>query len=497
MARFHSRMNAIWAEARAANTYWGILISDRDTGQTLYELNADHYFTPGSNAKVVTTAFALAELGSNYRFRTTLEARGTLGADGRLSGDLILVGRGDPDLSNRKFPYAQKTERDGPTDRVLAELAAAAVAKGLKEVDGDIIGDDSYLPYDPYPAEWTTGDLFFTFGAPVSALAFNENTFSLEVQPGTRVGEQATITVDPVAAAGTFGLEILTVAPDLQPDLSVVRQPGANFILVRGSVPLGHAPLRLDLAMTEPAEIAARTLKQELEARGVRVAGTVNVRHAAPPLRSAKSPPLVPVVPEANTADPASLVLAEHISPPLIESIRLTNKISQNLHAELFLRTVAREKAGVGSIDEGLQLEQNFLKSAGIPDGDIFLSDGSGLARDDLLKPRAMVQLLRFAAQQPWGPDFLSTLPIAGVDGTLEGRMKKPTVAGLIQAKTGSLEHVHALSGYATSLAGEYFVFSIFGNNDPDHGGDADSVLDEIGAAMVETLGPPARSKNP
>lgn len=493
IARFHSRMHALLADPRAAKTYWGIFIADRDTGQTLYELNSDRHFTPGSNAKVVTTAFALASLGVNYRFRTTLESNASLDADGRLAGDLTLIGRGDPDLSNRKFPYSQKAERDGPVDRILAELADAAVSKGLKEVDGDIVGDDSYFPYDPYPAQWTTGDLFFTFGAPVSAIAFNENTFSLEVQPAARAGEQAIVSIQPAAAAGTFGQEILTVSPGSQPDLSVVRQPGPNFILVRGTVPLGHAPVRLDLAMTEPAEIAAQTLKQDLEARGVRVTGVAGVRHAPPPLRSANGHPLAPIAIATNSEDPNSLVLAEHISPPFIESIRLTNKISQNLHAELFLRTVAKEKTGVGSIDEGLQLERDFLKSAGISDGDILLSDGSGLARDDLVKPRAMVQLLRYAAQQPWGPDFLSTLPVAGVDGTMEGRMKQPAEAGLIQAKTGSLDHVHALSGYATTLRGEYLAFSIFGNNDPEHGGDASSVIDEIGAAMVETLGMPSR----
>lgn len=309
------------------------------------------------------------------------------------------------------------------------------------------------------------------------------------------MGDAAMVDVEPDAAAGTFGQEIFTVAPNLAPDLSVVRQPGTNFILVRGSMPLGHSSLRLDLAMTEPAEIAARTLRQDLESRGVRVTGTVSVRHAPPPLRSAKGFVLVPSGPQAASTETPPLILAEHVSPPLIESIHLTNKISQNLHAELFLRTVGREKAGVGSIDAGLQLEQEFLKSSGISVGDIFLSDGSGLARDDLVKPRAIVQLLRYAAQQPWGADFLSSLPIAGVDGTLENRMKKPAVTGLIQAKTGSLDHVHALSGYATTLSGEYLAFSIFGNNDAEHGGDAGWVIDEIGAAMVETLGVPAHSK--
>ncbi|MGB6264147.1 MAG: D-alanyl-D-alanine carboxypeptidase/D-alanyl-D-alanine-endopeptidase, partial [Candidatus Acidiferrales bacterium] len=188
---------------------------------------------------------------------------------------------------------------------------------------------------------------------------------------------------------------------------------------------------------------------------------------------------------------------AEHISLPLIESVRLTNKLSQNLHAELFLRTVAREKSGYGANDPGLWLEQAFLAQAGVPDGDAILSDGSGLSHDDLITPRGMVALLRYAAQQPWGPDFVGTLPIAGVDGTLESRMKGTPAAGLIQAKTGTLEEVHALSGYATTLGGERLVFAIFGNNNPQKGHDATATIDAIAVAMVETLGPshPAKRK--
>src|SRR5271170_3114210 len=205
LVRFRARVDAALAEAHAQRAFWGILVADRDTGETLYALNADHFFAPASNAKVFSTALALATLGGDYQFRTTLESRGTLGNDGRLAGDLILVGRGDPDLSNRKFPYAGREEREGPAEKILAEMADAAIAKGLREVDGDIIADDSYFPYDPYPAGWSIGDVFFEFGAPVSAIAFNDNTVSIHVQPGARVGDPASITTEPSVAVDTFG----------------------------------------------------------------------------------------------------------------------------------------------------------------------------------------------------------------------------------------------------------------------------------------------------
>jgi len=490
VAAFRARVEAALREAQAQKALWGLLVADRDTGETLYELNSEKFFTPASNAKIFTSALALAELGPAYQFHTTLESAGSIGEDGRLSGDLIFVGRGDPDISNRIFPYAGKIERDGPVEKSLAELADSAVAKGLKEVDGDIVGDDSYFPYDPYPAGWSVGDLFFTFGAPVSAIAFNDNSVRIAVQPGASIGDAASILVEPAAAQGGVTFEIKTGPADGKPDFAVVRQPGTNFILLRGMIPVGHPSMDLDLAITEPAETAARTLKQLLEARGVRVIGGVHVRHAPPPDPSdAGDLPPAAIIPMAN-----QFVLAQHDSPPLLESIRVMNKISQNLHAELLLRTVAREKTGIGSTDGGIKIEQDFLKAAGVADGDVVLSDGSGLSRDDLVTPRAVVALLRYVAHQPWGEDYLSTLPIAGVDGTLESRMKSTPASGLIQAKTGGLEHVHALSGYATTLRGEHLVFSIFGNNNAAHGRDATEAIDAIGVAMVETLGAPPAS---
>jgi serine-type D-Ala-D-Ala carboxypeptidase/endopeptidase (penicillin-binding protein 4) len=497
--RFSARVDEALEETHAARAYWGILVTDRDSGEILYELNSDHFFTPASNAKIFTTALALATLGPDYKFHTTLESKTAFGNDGRLSGDLFLVGRGDPDISNRNFPYAGKVERDGPVDKVLAEMADQVVAKGLREVDGDIVGDDSYFPYDPYPAAWAVGDLFFRFGAPVSAIAFNDNTISVRIQPGDRLGDPATVTTEPSAALDSFAREITTVGDEGASDFAVVRQPGLNFILLRGTIPISHAPVYLDLAMTVPAQTAALALKQLLEARGVRVMGQARVQHSPPPQSNAAGEPVLPASlptpPDTNARNgPNAFILAEHISAPLLESIRVTNKVSHNLHAELLLRTVARERTGVGSTDAGLLVERNFLRAAGIDEGDVVLSDGSGLSRNDLVTPRAAVTLLRYASSQPWGRDFSSTLPVAGVDGTLENRMVKTAASGLIEAKTGEVEHVRGLSGYATTLRGENLVFSIFYNNNPQTGSASAAAVDAVATAMVETLGTEPRA---
>ena len=488
LANFRSRVDALLAASHSQRGYWGIFIASRDTGEPLFALNADHFFTPASNAKIFTTSLALAALGPDYRFRTTLESKGSLGAGGRLTGDLVLVGRGDPDLSNRKFPYAKKEETDGPVDKVLAEMADAAVAKGLKEIDGDVIADDGYFPYDPYPAGWNAGDLFFRFGAPVSAITLNDNTASVYLRSAASLTDAPSVIVDPAGAADTFALELATVGAGDKSGFAVVRQPGANFLLLRGTISPGHPAMQIDIAMPDPARTAAAELKALLEARGVRIAGAVRVQHSAPPISAANGDPiLTPIDPATNPV--YATVLAEHLSQPLIEIVRVTNKVSQNLHAELLLRTVGREKIGVGSTAAGLKAERDFLKAAGIPDGDVILSDGSGLARDDLVTPRATVALLQYAQKQSWGPAFLSTLPVAGVDGTLENRMKNSAATGFVEAKTGAADHARGLSGFATTRAGEDLVFSIFVNNNVQHGIDATETLDAIATAMVETLG--------
>ena len=488
---FRARVDPILSKSDAARAYWGILIADADTGETVYELNSDHYFAPASNAKVFTTALALATLGPDYRLRTTLESKGALRSDGHLSGDLLLIGRGDPDISNRKFPYSVRVEREGSAEEPLAEMADRAVAKGLREVDGDIVADDSYFPYDPYPAGWTVGDLFFKSGAPISAIDFNDNTVTIEVEPGARMGEPATILTEPRAAIDTMSYELATGPAGGEAEFAVVRQPGPKFILLRGTIPLNASPLKLDLAMTEPAETSALSLKQLLEARGVKITGGVRVEHAPPPESTPSGEPIIPRVTASPSSRPASAtILVEHISQPLSQIVCVTNKESQNLHSELLLRAVGRERTSVGSTAAGLEVEREFLKAAGVADGDVLLSDGSGLSPGDLVTPRAMVTLLRYAAMQPWGRDFISSLPVAGVDGTLEYRMNKTAASGRIEAKTGEIEHTRALSGYATTMRGERLVFAIFYNNNPRGGAGTSAPVDAIANAMVETLGP-------
>lgn len=487
VAEFRKNLETILAAPMAQKAFVGVLIVDADTGKTIYELSADKFFTPASNTKLFTTTLALASLGPDYRFRTTIETSGTLDSSGRLRGDVVLVGRGDPDFSNRKMPFDVKTPIDGPPDKPLADFADAIVAKGVKEIDGDIVADDSYFPYAPYPEGWAVGDVPFYYGAPISAICLDDNSLDLKVTPGDHVGASAWITVEPWPGYDVYAYSVTTGATDSPVQFDVVEQPGPKQFLLRGSIPLGHATMDEPLAMPDPADYTANVLKQLLESRGVRITGEARAQHAPPPPEGMELDP--PAPPAQNSAESGPTVLAERDSQPLIEIVRVINKVSQNLHAEILLRTVAKVKTGIGSLSAGLNIEKSFLASAGVPDGDVNVDDGSGLSRENLVTPRAVVALLQYVRKQPWGDAYFSTLPVAGVDGTLDNRMKGTPAVGRIEGKTGSVEHTQALSGFATTLRGEHLLFSVFDNHNGGKGSDATKLLDAIAVAMVQDLG--------
>ena len=472
--RFRRRAEAALSATGPDKGTWGVLVTDAGTGEILYSRNADGYFMPASNAKLFSTALALATLGPDYRVRTTVATNGALDANGVLNGNLVLIGRGDANLSNRKFPFEKKEEREGPPDKVLAAFADTVAARGVKEITGDVIADDSMFQHEKFPSGWLVDDILWSYGAAVSAIAVNDNTFTLDLRPGAHEGDPARSDAGMAADFYTVENSVLTSARGNEEKLAAARDPGSRIIQVSGTMPLDAPTRRLNIAIEDPAEYAAGLLSHLLESRGVKIDGHSRARHVADPTPNAA----------------AQTVLAEHTSVPLSDEVRLTNKNSENLHAELLLLLAAHEKTGANNYEDALKFASDFFRRAGIADGAVVLSDGSGLSRKDLVTPRSVVQLLRYAAAQPWGELYRSTLPIAGEDGTLSDRMKNTPAAGRIYAKTGTIGHGNALSGYATTAHGARLLFSILGNNNNLHAQDANKVIDAICVAMVEELEP-------
>ena len=495
-------ISAILDQPPLDRAHWGIDVVDLDTGKQIYSQNPDQLFLPASNAKIFTTAAALAIAGPDYRFHTTVEAEGSLDDHGRLRGNLVIVGRGDPNISGRVLPYSLKTQRTPPHTQILEEMADQVAKSGLKTVDGDVIGDDTYYAFERYAEGWALYDLQWSDGAPVSALSFNDNVVFVNILPGPLPGDKALIGVEPETGYYELDNRIVTSAAGVTRRIGIHRDPGAKKIVLWGSLPLGDAGVKETLSIEDPAEFVALLFRTLLEQRGITIHGTARARHGdgAQFFAPQVLPPPVPSNPESNpsatsapsasasipspsaevtpspvqtqsapSAGPqspsANKVLAEHLSIPFLDDIRVTNKTSQNLHAELALRLVGKLRGYGGSFEGGTAAVRQFLLQAGLKDDAFTFLDGSGLSRRDLVTPAATVQLLIYVSRQPWGAAFEESLPVSGVDGSLADRFLNTPATGLVHAKTGSLSHVNALSGYGQTQTGKRFAFSIFCNN--------------------------------
>src|SRR5271166_930411 len=459
----------ILSEPDVARGFWGIDVVSLDSGNRIFALNQDKLFTPASNTKLFTTAAVFALIGPDYRFKTSIESLGTIDKYGRLNSDLVVVGRGDPNLSGRTLPYNLHTERKAPPIQVLIDLADQVVQKGLKYVDGDVVADDSYYVFERYGEGWSQDDLVWEWGAPVSALTINDNVLFVNILPADRPGARAFLNISPYPEYSRIHNRVMTTPHGTAPrKIFINREPGSNQITFWGNMPQDDAGAGESLAIDDPADFTAKLFRELLEQRGVTVYGRPRTRHTE--LASVQTFSVTTIASggggePSSHPNPVPLVLASHESQPLADDLRVINKVSQNLHAELMLRLLGKEKGTSGSIAGGLEVLRGFLTSAGIKPDQFVFYDGSGLSRENLVSPEAVVELLQYAQQQPWGKLYEDTLPVSGVDGSLSDRLRTSPFKGAVHGKTGSLGHVNALSGYATTAKGERVAFSILCNN--------------------------------
>jgi D-alanyl-D-alanine carboxypeptidase/D-alanyl-D-alanine-endopeptidase (penicillin-binding protein 4) len=470
------QVNRLLAEPEIVGAHWGISVTTLE-GKQVFVLNDGQLFEPASNAKMFTTATAAALLPLSLTYTTNVVAEGAIDSAGALRGNIAILGVGDPNISGRALPYSAKTERSNPPLAALEAMAAQVVASGVKQIDGDVIGDDTWFPAERYGTGWSWDDLAWLYGAPISALTVNDNAVFLNADPGVQPGDKVTPQWDPVlpsSVAPYYTLEnsLTTAARGTEAEYGIDRAPGSLDVRLYGAIAIGGPGLHEGLALEDPADFAARAFLGMLRQRGIAVTGSAKARHRdsvdAESLRKEQEEPL-PLTPSTlqtvTTAPAGKRVLASHVSPPLIEDITVTNKVSQNLHAEITLRTLGKLLARDGSLGQGTRVVRQFLISIGIRPQDFFFFDGSGLSNQDLITPRAATALLAYAARQPWGESWRSSLPVAGVDGTLSNRFTNSPVKGKLDAKTGSLGEVRALSGYMTTASGRTLAVSILVND--------------------------------
>ena len=441
-------------------------VYDAATGTRLYESGGDALRRPASVMKVATTAAAMLALGPSAELSTEVFATSEPDAEGAVAGDLVMRGDGDPGINNRAGP--------GAAEAALAEMAKAVHAK-VKKVSGDLVMDDTAFagPMRHPGWNWDDGEWAW-YMAPVSSLLLTDACVEVSVLPGDGEGAAGVVKMDPVTGAVRFVNKVTTAAAG-QKKTNVVlgRSDGAGTIPVTGNVPKGSKGYSFDAACVDPAAHLGDVFLRVLRSEGVEVAGKVVVLHGP----GASSPETM------VSADTSTLVpLARHATS-VLDVVRIANKHSQNLYAELLLRAVARAKGAEGSFDGGCRAARMVL---GFDEADATFKqvDGSGLARENQVTVGALGKILVAMYASPSARDFIASMPEPGdADGTLRRRMEAPKFAGHVFAKTGTLRDTSSLAGYVRSQSGRTFAFVVLCEGDVTRGRD---LQDDVVEALVD-----------
>ncbi|MEZ5308501.1 MAG: D-alanyl-D-alanine carboxypeptidase/D-alanyl-D-alanine-endopeptidase [Pyrinomonadaceae bacterium] len=446
----------------------GVKILTSSDGAVVYERNAENYFMPASNMKSFTVAAAIERLGPDFKFRTSVYTMTPPDESGTVKGDLIVYGRGDPSFSgsfNEENQYAR-----------FDELADALVAAGVKNVEGSIVGDDSYFRTEPIPSGWEWDDLQWYYGAEVSALTAFDNTIGMKVASGI-VGKPALVLLDPYSLVVRIVNKTTTVGAGEKDSLRITKLLGQNVYEISGNVAVGGRGFDGRIAVSKPALYFADVLARRLRLKGVTIKN--GVRSIGSSERGSE------VFPNEIYSEIAGVD-----SPPLSLIAQKTMKPSQNLYTELILRALG-EKTGstnepeASSEKKGIDEVNALLSRAGVEPRSIIQYDGSGLSRHNLITPDAAARLFQYMDRSRNAAVWRNALTIGGVDGTLRNRFKNTIAQNNVRGKTGTIDQVSALSGYVTSRSGVRFVFSVLTNAIPDSRLRTDTI-DKIVLALAE-----------
>jgi len=419
---------------------------------TLYARNSGTLVMPASNMKLLTLAVAADRLGWDYRYETRLEATGPID-QGVLHGDLVVVGGGDPTIA----------PADAAPSPVFAEWIDALRQAGISRVDGRIVGDDRLFEGAGLGPGWSWDYLAAGYAAPTSALSYNTNQVALQIAPGAVAGDPASIDVLPAGHGLFVENEVTTGAAGAPASVDLIRMPGDARLVVRGAVPAGGGPVARSAAVDEPAKFFAESFRLAVEAAGI------PVRDGAWAVGDLAAPP----------ADAGRTVLARHLSAPLSEFAGPFMKASVNFDSEMLVRTIGLVATNHGTTTAGRDAERLTLEAWGVPPDAVVIADGSGLSRYNFVSADAVVAVLTHVWQDDRLRDpFVAALPVAGVDGTLASRMRGTALAGRVEAKTGTIANVRALSGFLETSSGGHLAFSAIVNNFTAPSADVDAIVE-------------------
>ncbi len=438
-----AELDTILTDPAFENAHWGVMVQSVENGEILYRQNARKLFMPASNMKLVTGAVALSRFGAEHRFRTRIAACGPVDSiTGTLAGDLLVVGGGDPTISGR----FDDDQHRNPLTAFMA-WGDSLEANGITRIDGNVVGDDDLFDDVHIGPGWAWDYLDAAYAAEIGALLFNEGALGLRIVPAESAGVPAHVSLVPQTSYVSLHADVITTDDSTGVRLFASRRPFANDVDVGGAIWVGRDSLMRYVAPHDPTLYFVTTLLETLAAKGIEVTGSPGDRDSGSS--------------ECN----APMTIFVHESPPLSRILQPFFKDSQNQIGEMLLRYLGAAATDSGSIATGRRVVGATLTSWGIPDDAYVYYDGSGLSRYNYLAPEAIVRLLRVMARRSEFEVFYDALPIAGVDGTLERRMRGSRAEDNARAKTGSISNARSLSGYVTTSDGELLAFSIIANN--------------------------------
>jgi D-alanyl-D-alanine carboxypeptidase/D-alanyl-D-alanine-endopeptidase (penicillin-binding protein 4) len=487
LAELQTRISQVLRKPEFAPAMVGIKVTSLETGRVLFEENANKLLRPASNMKIYTVAAALDRLSPDFRFITSVYAPAKPDGNGVIKGDLTIYGRGDPSIAARF--------QSGNYFKGIDDLAARIAATGVKRVEGDLVGDETYFTGPQYGSGWEWEDLQWYYGAEVSALTVNDNALDLFVKPGGQVGAPAVITTGPPDPLLRIVNKVVTGTRGTKRDLNAYRALAGDLLEITGSIAIDDKGYTSGIGISRPALLFAYLLRASLSQHGVTVKGKTRTIDARPAAGFVVQPLNTTVI----SPESARVEIATMQSVPFSVIAAQTLKPSQNLYTEIILRTlgiVVPPAVSTPNIDrtsesEGLEVVKTFLREASINPSSLVLSDGSGLSRNDMITAEATIQLLTYMHRHRYASVFRDALPIAGVDGTLRNRFKGTPAENNLRAKTGTLSSASSLSGYVRDAAGEELAFSIMVNNYPQDADVRASCIEPIAVLLASFAGKP------
>ena len=429
--RLQAEIEATLNDPLLASSNVGVKIVSLETEEVLYEKDAEKLYHPASTMKLITAATALIKIGPNHRFHTSLYTDYL--EDGQIVGNIYLKGGGDPVFNSND----------------LEKMAEKLVEMDMKDLQGDIVVDETYFDAVRWGKGWMWDDgPIGGYFSHLSALTINRNGVRVRIAPGTEVGNPVSVHLDPPTQHMKIINEAITVEASKKVRVKMKRKSepaDENVLMIDGAMAIGQTEMNRHVDVLDPALYCGTLMQEMLAERGVTLQGKVRYGE----------------VPEEATE------IATHVSPPLSRILWEMNKPSDNLIAELLLKTIGAEiKGRPGTGQKGVQAINEFLIEIGMDSADYAIADGSGASRYNLVTASLLTELLIYMFQDfTVMPEYLASLPVGGVDGTLAWRMRGMSAKGVLRAKTGTLRGVTTLAGYTTTTDGETVAFSILVSN--------------------------------